>query len=83
MISAVENQNRGQTCCSCASCLLQVPVEEWRGRLWARALADQGVEDTELGATLQQNFTSARALRFKFPPDVAVRAWYFCTAILP
>lgn len=73
-------RNREQTCCNC---LLQVPVEEWRGRLWARALADQGVNDTELGDMLQQNFTSARTLRFKFAPDVAVRTSFFCIAIVP
>ena len=51
----------------------QVPVEVWRGRLWARALAEQGVTDGGLGDKVQGDFTTARTARFKFAPKVAVR----------
>mmetsp|Transcript_15179 Transcript_15179/g.45770 ORF Transcript_15179/g.45770 Transcript_15179/m.45770 type:complete len:255 (+) Transcript_15179:230-994(+) len=49
----------------------EVPVEVWRGRLWAKALEQQGVVDGGLGNTLQKNFTTYRTARFQFSQDVA------------
>lgn len=48
-------------------------MEVWRGRLWAKALEQQGVVDGGLGNTLQKNFTTYRTARFQFSQDVAVR----------
>jgi hypothetical protein len=51
----------------------QVPVEEWRARLWQDALEASGVQDSSLGAQLQAHFTQQRSTGFVFDDRAVVR----------
>jgi len=52
----------------------QVPVEQWRAALWARALAEQGAADAPAGgAALQARFRAARLRHFRLEPGARVR----------
>ncbi len=52
----------------------QVPVEQWRAALWARALAEQGAADAPAGgAALQARFRAARLHHFCLEPGARVR----------
>jgi hypothetical protein len=52
----------------------QVPVEQWRAALWARALAEQGAADAPAGgAALQARFRAARLHHFRLEPGARVR----------
>ena len=51
----------------------QVPVEEWRTRLWEEALAEAAdLRDWPLAARLQRCFTETRLDRFQLEPGVKV-----------
>ena len=52
---------------------MQVPVEEWRARLWQDALEASGVQDSSLGAQLQAHFTQQRSTGFVFDERATVR----------
>jgi hypothetical protein len=53
---------------------MQVPVEEWRARLWQDALETSGVRDSSLGAQLQAHFTQQRSTGFVFDKRAVVRS---------
>lgn len=51
-------------------------MAEWRAGHWAAALAQQGLEGSDIAAKLQECFDRTRIDLFRFEPGVKVRSYH-------